>query len=59
MKRRKSRKSKKYKKRRKSRRSFGDNMGPKIYNARMQDGILLADNAFSWMGNPEARALMS
>jgi hypothetical protein len=31
-------------------------MGPRIYNAHMEDGILLADNAFSWMGNPEARA---
>jgi len=46
------------KSRRRSRRRFGysHNQGPRIYNAHMQDGILLADNAFNWAGNPEARA---
>ncbi len=48
---RKSRKS------RKSRRfGYSHDQGPELINAHMQDGILLADNAFSWMGNPEARA---
>ncbi len=70
-KRRKSRKSRKVRKSRKSRkvrsrksrksRKFGysHDMGPKLYNAHMQDGILLADNAFSWQGNPLARSLMA
>jgi hypothetical protein len=35
---------------------YSHDQGPQIYNAHMQDGILLADNAFQWMGNPEARA---
>ena len=35
---------------------YSHDMGPHIYNAHMQDGILLADNAFNWMGNPEARS---
>jgi len=40
-------------------RSFGysHDMGPNLYNAHMDDGILLADNAFQWQGNPLARAL--
>jgi len=47
--------------RRSRRRRFGysHDMGPKIYNARMQDGILLADNAFTDGGNPLTRALMA
>jgi hypothetical protein len=32
-------------------------MAPHLYNAHMQDGILLADNAFQWENNPLARAL--
>lgn len=44
--------------RRRSRRfGYSHDMGPQVYNAHMQDGILLADNAFQWMGNPLARAL--
>lgn len=44
--------------RRTRRRSFGysHDQGPQLYNVHMDDGILLADNAFQWMGNPEARA---
>lgn len=62
----KSRKAKKSKKSRKSRkkktRSFGysNDMGPNVYNVSQQNGgILLANDAFSWMGNPLARSLMS
>ena len=55
---RKARKSKKTKKSKKSRKfGYSHDMGPRVYNAHMQDGILLADNAFQWMGNPLARAL--
>lgn len=38
--------------------SFGysHDQGPQVYNTYMSDGMLLADNAFSWQGNVEARA---
>jgi hypothetical protein len=43
--------------RRRSRRfGYSHDQGPHMYNAHYSDGILLADNAFSWMGNPEARS---
>lgn len=60
--RKKSRKShKKSRKQRKSRRfGYSHDMGPNVYNVSQQKGgILLANNAFNWMGNPTARALMS
>lgn len=59
----KFRKSRKIHKSRKSRKrklrlfGYSHDMGPKLYNVHMDDGILLADNAFQWMGNPLARAL--
>lgn len=59
----KKKNSKKYKSRRRSRKfgnNFDNNMGPNVYNVSQQKGgILLANDAFSWMGNPTARALMS
>jgi hypothetical protein len=66
-----SRKRKSYKKRshKKSRKSYkkktrlfgySHNMSPEVYNVSQQKGgILLANDAFSWMGNPTARTLMS
>lgn len=56
---RKSRSMKRSRSIRRSKRLFGysHDMGPEVYNAHMDDGILLADNAFQWMGNPLARAL--
>lgn len=38
--------------------SFGysHEQGPQVFNTYMSDGMLLADNAFSWQGNVEARA---
>lgn len=36
---------------------YSHNMGPKLYDASMNDGILLANNAFTWQANPLARAL--
>ena len=35
---------------------YTHNQGPKLFNVHYDDGILLADNAFNWMGNPEATA---
>ncbi len=42
----------------KSRFGYSHNMGPRVYNAHMSDGILLADNAFQ-NSNPLTRALMA
>ena len=55
---RRSRKIKKSKKSKRKSRKFGysHNQGPRLYNVHMDDGILLANNAFNWMGNPEAVA---
>jgi hypothetical protein len=43
------------------RRSFGysHDYAPKTYGAHYSDGMLLANDAFSWTGNPLARALNS
>lgn len=39
---------------------YSHNMGPEVYNVSQQKGgILLANDAFSWMGNSLARSLMS
>ena len=53
---RKSRKSRRIRRRRSRRFGYSHDQGPRMYNAHYSDGILLADNAFAWMGNPEARA---
>ncbi len=52
------RRSKTSKRRSKTKRRFGysHDMGPRVYKTHMDDGILLADNAYNWQGNPEARA---
>jgi hypothetical protein len=55
--RKRSNKSRKKSKSRKRRFGYSHDMGPNVYNAHYSDGILLADNAFQWMGNPLARAL--
>lgn len=59
--RRKSKSKSRSKSRRHRRRSrrfgYSHDMGPQVYNAHMQDGILLADNAFTDLGNPLVRAL--
>jgi hypothetical protein len=41
-----------------SRRKFGysHDLGAKLYGVHYDDGMLLANNAFNWMGNPDARA---
>jgi hypothetical protein len=51
-----SRRSKRSKRRSFRRFGYSHDQGPQIYNAHMQDGILLADNAFQWMGNPLERS---
>jgi hypothetical protein len=55
--------SKRSRSRRSKRRSnhfgYSHDQGPQLYNAHMQDGILLADNSFSDAGNPLVRALIS
>lgn len=39
---------------------YSHDMGPALYNASQTNGgILLVDNAFNWMGNTTALALMS
>jgi len=43
-------------KRRSRRFGYSHDQGPRLIGAHMEDGMLLADNAFQWMGNPEARA---
>lgn len=49
---RKSRKSRKF--------GYSHDMGPKVFQvSKSNGGILLANDAYNWMGNPEARALIS
>ncbi len=61
-KKRSSKKSRKSRKNKKKTRHFGysHDMSPGVYNVSQQDGgILLANDAFRWMGNPLAKTLMS
>lgn len=52
--------SRKYKNKHKSKHRFGDrNLYPRVYNAHMSDGMLLANDSFAWMQNPLERALNS
>lgn len=55
-----SKKSRKSHKKKTRRFGYSHDMGPKVYTASQREGgILLANDAFNWMGNPNARALMS
>ena len=56
---RKIRKNRKKSKKRSRKFGYSHDGGPKIYNAREHDGILLANNAFNWMGSPLQRSLMA